>query len=356
MVATLAILTACAVALSGFLASLRSVPNLTGLTQTEAEALLAEVELVGEPVESAVTERLPDHRKIVVAQVPQPGAMVRSGDSLRFNVEPQELEMPDLAGLTWEEFEEKNEELHFAVLDGSEGAKKRHVIAKQVPGAGEKSTYGADVSLVLEVPQVEVPNLVGLKLQEAGYALASLGIEGDFKQHAHAVVRSQSITPGEMVDVHTSIELEAGLLVPDLVGHNREEATKLLRSAGIFAHPHEGSARLSISSQQPTAGSIISLEEAVTTFSQKHHKIYRVESNGSFGSITWGLNSITQDTNAALPWEHVMETDTVPSSSINLIAQTMDGTSITCKLIVDGDVVLEQTSTGPYAVVSCSRF
>lgn len=54
---------------------------------------------------------------------------------------------------------------------------------------------------------------------------------------------------------------------------------------------------------------------------------------------------------AALPWSLTLKT-TAPSAAPNILAQG-DGTSITCRITVDGEVKDERTATGVDALTYC---
>ena len=54
---------------------------------------------------------------------------------------------------------------------------------------------------------------------------------------------------------------------------------------------------------------------------------------------------------AAIPWSLTLET-TAPSAAPNILAQS-DGTSITCRILVDGEVKDERTATGMNALTYC---
>ncbi|KWW98670.1 hypothetical protein LI90_297 [Carbonactinospora thermoautotrophica] len=74
-------------------------------------------------------------------------------------------------------------------------------------------------------------------------------------------------------------------------------------------------------------------------------------------SITYtvGGNS-SQANNAKLPWEK--ETSSAdPFLLLSLVAQSGSGGdgSISCRIKVDGKVIVENTSQGAYAVVTCSK-
>ena len=94
--------------------------------------------------------------------------------------------------------------------------------------------------------------------------------------------------------------------------------------------------------------------------------VYEVTGDGATaGNITYmtltGGNMGTEQANAApLPFTKEVPLEDAgmfEASSFTLTAQADDsGTTISCKITVDGEVKAEQTSTGPYAVVSCSGF
>lgn len=91
---------------------------------------------------------------------------------------------------------------------------------------------------------------------------------------------------------------------------------------------------------------------------------YDVTSDGATaGNVTYltfnnGGSGQEQATDAALPFSKVIEIEEdgmFETSIFSLTAQAAEGaTTISCKITVDGQVISEQTSTGQYAVVSCS--
>ncbi len=91
---------------------------------------------------------------------------------------------------------------------------------------------------------------------------------------------------------------------------------------------------------------------------------YEVTSDGqTLSSVTYltinnGQSSQQQDTEAAAPWSKdvaIEDEDLFTSSVFSLVAQAGEGaTTITCKITADGQTIQESTSTGPYAVATCS--
>src|ERR1700754_780601 len=80
---------------------------------------------------------------------------------------------------------------------------------------------------------------------------------------------------------------------------------------------------------------------------------YEIFGNGSVATINYlDLDAQPQRArNTSLPWELTLTT-TAPAASPNIIAQS-DGSSITCRLTVDGVVKDERTSDGVNAQTFC---
>lgn len=74
------------------------------------------------------------------------------------------------------------------------------------------------------------------------------------------------------------------------------------------------------------------------------------------GSITYDLGANqSQDNGAKLPWSKKTRS-TEDFLVLSLVAQSGgDSGSITCRISVDGKVVVENTSRGAYAVVTCTK-
>ncbi|WP_043735613.1 MmpS family transport accessory protein [Nocardia asiatica] len=82
--------------------------------------------------------------------------------------------------------------------------------------------------------------------------------------------------------------------------------------------------------------------------------VYEIISDSDLRSVTyWDENSELQQLNGAdAPWSLTI-TNTSTAVIAGAGAQT-NGTSVTCRVTVDGKVKDEKTSTGKYAVVNCT--
>lgn len=80
---------------------------------------------------------------------------------------------------------------------------------------------------------------------------------------------------------------------------------------------------------------------------------YEVFGSGTTGLINYvDLDGIPQRVeDVALPWSLTLST-TVPAVSANILAQS-DGGSVTCRILVDGEVKEEHTATGVNAQTFC---
>lgn len=89
--------------------------------------------------------------------------------------------------------------------------------------------------------------------------------------------------------------------------------------------------------------------------SRGKHIVYEVISDSpSLNSVTWfdAQSAIQQKTDARAPWR--LELRNSSTAVIAGVGAQTDGTSVTCRVIVDGKVRDEKTSTGQYAVVNCN--
>lgn len=92
--------------------------------------------------------------------------------------------------------------------------------------------------------------------------------------------------------------------------------------------------------------------------------LYEVESDAatsqsiSYATVDDGNFGQEQANGAELPWSNEVEITgggEFDFNSFSLTAQAAQGaTTITCRITVDGEVIAEQTSTGEFAVVTCS--
>jgi hypothetical protein len=86
---------------------------------------------------------------------------------------------------------------------------------------------------------------------------------------------------------------------------------------------------------------------------------YRVDSQqATIGTITWGTPHFgtAQVSGTSSPWHHdVPFPGEYDGLGVIVVAQNgPENSSITCSILVDGQEVTENTSSGPYAIVTCT--
>jgi hypothetical protein len=84
--------------------------------------------------------------------------------------------------------------------------------------------------------------------------------------------------------------------------------------------------------------------------------VYEVDGAQHANNISYaadGGGSIAQDNNVPLPWRKEITVER-GFAIVNLTAQNAGSGTITCRIVVDGEVVREVSSQGEYAVVSCT--
>ena len=84
--------------------------------------------------------------------------------------------------------------------------------------------------------------------------------------------------------------------------------------------------------------------------------VYEITGSGKASNVTYsadGSASINQETNVRLPWRKEMTVER-EFAITSVTAQNGGSGEIACKIIVDGRVVKEGTSSGQFSVVSCT--
>lgn len=100
-------------------------------------------------------------------------------------------------------------------------------------------------------------------------------------------------------------------------------------------------------------------EQETSTDDTGHTLTFEAEtSDGSTGSVTYVSEdfNIVQHADMAMPWTETI--DGIDSKwdalGANMSVQQNGSGEVTCKMIWNGEVVSENTSTGPYSIATCS--
>lgn len=107
----------------------------------------------------------------------------------------------------------------------------------------------------------------------------------------------------------------------------------------------------SIEEEEQTASEIVDLVYEVTSDSP-------TAANVTYSTYTDEEEGTQQATDPALPFSTTLEVERGGTFDFNIFSLTaqasQDATTITCKITLDGQVISENTSTGSFAVASCT--
>jgi len=224
------------------------VPNLTGKTLDEAKDLAAEGKLkvrVGSRVFDVDTAA-----GRIVDQTPSRGKKLPAGGTISVSLSKGQarVTVPDLRGKSQNDAMRTISNLGLRVVDISsdynDSVEEGYVISSE-PGGNARVSRGAYISLLVSTgPRPsKVPWLIGKTADEAGSALASVGLvihteeANDNEVEVGRVIRQDpaqgvSIARGESVAVTIS-KGPLAVTVPSVVGLDEESAKTTLRDAGF---------------------------------------------------------------------------------------------------------------------------
>lgn len=166
-------------------AELVEVPDVVGLTQTEAIKALQAEGLVASPKTEPTDKEDPG---TVIAQSPEAGIEVAPGEVIEITVaaEPtiETVEVPNVVGITETDAKASISDagLKAQVVSSPSADVAKGVVISQLPQAGSIALPGASVAIVVssgapEQPAtIRVPNVVGEELADAEETLEKLGL------------------------------------------------------------------------------------------------------------------------------------------------------------------------------------
>lgn len=215
---------------------------LEGLPYSEARAWVEEQELVL----AEVQELREEESDRVLAQEPEPGAVLEPGATVTLTRAMPWVDVVDLRGLRSTEAVAALQRQGLTVGKLTEvmgRPNEADTVREQEPAAGARVPSGKAVALTIEAPLRSVPNLVGRPWQEAVTQLGELGLlqQTEFRPRdpskAGQVV-SQDRRDGEVVQKGASLNLvaEPGRIpAPNVVTLPLEQARQAITQARLVA-------------------------------------------------------------------------------------------------------------------------
>jgi beta-lactam-binding protein with PASTA domain/tRNA A-37 threonylcarbamoyl transferase component Bud32 len=192
------------------------VPEVTGMTWEEAEALLTERRL--DPQQFTEANATVPAGEVVRTDPPGTGSRVSPGQPVQVWVStgPQQVKLPRLSGKTESDARAALEEAGFklgATYNRNSPDVPQGIVIRlrgsDVKIANGSLPEGSRVDLVVSTGRVTVPDLVGTPSQEANQLLtdAQLPVEVAFNSCTGGLVNWQSLTPGDHPQ-HSNITIE----------------------------------------------------------------------------------------------------------------------------------------------------
>ncbi len=227
------------------------VPKVTGLSVQEAEQKLEDVGLDIKIVDQKPNDTVPAGH--IIDQDPLAGARARKGDAVKVTISlgVETTKVPTLIGLTIDEAKEelRKAELYLGSVShtpSSSVAAGRIMRQSVDPGITVSKGSTIDVVVSQGVPKVIVPNLVGLKFEDAVAILEQYGLKYSREDRtddrvAAGEVISQSPDPGTEVEKGTPVTLVVSLgpesvQVPNELDRKATTAEKELQRRGLKAN------------------------------------------------------------------------------------------------------------------------
>ncbi|MGI0522145.1 PASTA domain-containing protein [Microbacterium maritypicum] len=342
-----------------------SVPDLEQQTVAEATSMLEGLDLtMVVRTEASFCEdgELATELCVVASQTPGRDERIHGDEWVTLEVVPSAVSAPSMEGMTFDEAVAAGAEVALEVrpADISDNVVDGHGDWKVVSQSEEGTLdAGSSIKVTLERPLVDARAVIGATVQGAVDALTADGFQPVVASDpggTHDPAWVVAATDPEIIDgklpVASRVTLTWGVKLPNVVGMTDLAAKSALSNTKVTVDGSTSSSQL-VALQEPAAGTVVEPGSTVTITLEPPSTVYEVVSDGSRGTITWvppNSYSISQAGDAPLPWRMSWPT---ASGYRNFNAQVMDGTTVTCNIYVNGQLLKTATSTGRYAVVSC---
>lgn len=190
------------------------VPDLSGMTASQAEAALSSANLLYASGDSQYSDTIEAGK--VLSQSVAAGTKVDEGTTITYVISlgNQNIEIPDVTGMTQSTATTTLKDAGFAVSVSesySDSVASGSVIS-QSPAAGASMSKGGTVKIVVSkgeqaAEQVTVPDLTGKTLAEATSTLSGLGLEITSSGTTGGVVGDQTPSGGTKVDKGATVQV-----------------------------------------------------------------------------------------------------------------------------------------------------
>lgn len=226
-----------------------ALPNVEGMPIEQAAMMLNDLNLEVDTYNDDIANVPFDH---ITNQTPEAGQRVRVGRTITLgvNTPADDVPLPDLMGMMLEQASERLQSLGFEVgkvtYDFSDQP-ERTIIAQE-PAVSTPTRTGSNVNVVLsrgpEVPRVTLPDLRGLRVEQARARLSELNmpnvslIAGGISSAPNTILAQrpqagQTVLASVPVTLYHSVAGDNVVRVPDLRGLSLREAQRRIIGAGL---------------------------------------------------------------------------------------------------------------------------
>lgn len=289
---------------------------------------------------------------------------LRPGSTVEIAFRVKLVTVPNVVGLSYADAVDLAAKVHLGVKPKSrvvqrvDGYRDWKVLS-QFRQAGDKMDAGMDFEVTLDAPLIDVPEIARMQFGAGIDALEAVGLNATyssapgFSTDDELFVRATDPAAGsKQLPIGSDVTLSWGYKVPSVIGSSAGTASSTLKAAGFTVDGAPSSSYI-VMAQTPVAGTIADPAHPVQLTLTPPTVVYEVVGDGSRATITWiapGTYNISQASDARLPWKMTFETE---DGYENFNAQSMNGSTITCNIYVNGELRNTNTSTGRYSLVSC---
>jgi beta-lactam-binding protein with PASTA domain len=256
------------------------VPKVVGLTVDEAQARIADADLVVRMAEGSYSTKVPAGSVLEVE--PAEGTTLDQGERVTLvpSLGPRPVPVPNLVGLPLGEAKEALREADLEVGDVTRAFNERFdadQVIRQSVNAEAEAPLGSEIDLVVSKGPTPVPveKVIGLQRDQAVAVLEAQGFVVDVREKFSDGVelgRVISQTPPKGTDLQpgrtVTIVVSKGppeFPMPNVVGMGRDAAVAQLRSLGLLVDVAivPGHAGSSVVFQEPPSGTIVHAGDVV---------------------------------------------------------------------------------------------
>ncbi|MBR0404425.1 MAG: PASTA domain-containing protein [Eggerthellaceae bacterium] len=246
-----------------------TVPNLLGMTQTEAEQAIKDAKLVAVQDDPVVSMDVAPG--LVCKQSIQAGATVDEGSQISFAIAmaSDKVEVPEVMGQPYEGARDALQNLGLGcdkTTAHSDSFDKGIVISQSID-SGTEVDKGTVVTLKVSLgpkpaQKVEVPDVYTFTLGDAEDALESAGLKCRHTGEEDGTVIAMNPDAGTEVDPGTVVTIRlqhktSTVEVPDIVGMTGNDALKTCQDLGLGLKYDESMGDQPLIDQSPDAGTMV---------------------------------------------------------------------------------------------------